>query len=185
MNPQLGVKVRRQHAFRTGKRANHPPEPPNRTPYCLPVRPLPYPMPDTATPDLRTLLRDAQTIAVVGLSDRPSRTSYAIAQYLQRAGYRIIPVNPYADEVLGAKAYPDVASIPAETQVDIVNVFRRSDKTAGVVRDTAARTQATGQQPAIWTQLGVSSADAEQEAADAGLPYIANRCIMVDHRSLL
>ena len=142
-------------------------------------------MPATATTDLRTLLRDAQTIAVVGLSDRPSRTSYAIAQYLQSSGYHVIPVNPYADEVLGAKAYPDVASIPAEVKVDIVNVFRRSDKTAGVVHDTAERAQATGQQPAIWTQLGVSSAEAERAAADADLPYIADRCIMVDHRRLL
>lgn len=135
--------------------------------------------------DLRDALQDAQTIAVVGCSPRATRTSHVIAQYLQDAGYRVVPVNPHRDELLGEPCYPDVASIPADVQVDVVNVFRRPEHTPGVVEETAQRAEATGQHPLVWTQLGVHHPDAEQRAEEAGLPYVANRCIMVDHRNLL
>ena len=135
--------------------------------------------------DLRSALADAQTIAVVGCSPRATRTSHAIARYLQDAGYTVIPVNPHRDELLGETCYPDVTAIPADVQVDIVNVFRRPEHTPGVVRETAERAEATGQKPLVWTQLGVHHPEAQQLAEDAELPYIANRCIMVDHRSLV
>ncbi|MEM1125276.1 MAG: CoA-binding protein [Bacteroidota bacterium] len=135
-------------------------------------------------PNLQTLFATAQTIAVVGCSPKPSRTSHQIARYLQQVGYRMIPVHPKATEILGAPCYPTVSAIPADVQVDIVNVFRQSAYTAGVVRDVIARRDATGQAPTIWTQLGVSSPEARAMAEEAGLPYVHERCIMVDHRML-
>jgi uncharacterized protein len=131
--------------------------------------------------DPDAVLRNARTIAVVGCSPRPSHTSHYIAQYLMDAGYTVIPVNPYHDELLGERCYPDLVSIPATTAIDIVNVFRRSEFTADTVRDAAKRAMSTGRQPVIWTQLGVHSAEAQKAAEEAGLPYVASRCIMVDH----
>ncbi len=131
--------------------------------------------------DTTALLEGAGAIAVVGCSPSPSRTSHKVAHYLQRAGYQVIPVNPHADEILGETCYPDVTSIPRDVTVDIVNIFRRSRYTAETVDDAARRMQKTGQRPAIWTQLGVSSPQAERRATEAGLEYIRERCIMVEH----
>ena len=135
--------------------------------------------------DLKDALQRARTIAVVGCSPRGFQTSHRIAVYLQRAGYRVVPVNPYHEEILGEPCYPDLQAIPAEVDVDIVNVFRRSQFTPGVVEDAVARMEATGDRPLIWTQIGVHHPEAERLAAEAELPYVADRCIMVDHRVLL
>ena len=134
--------------------------------------------------DLKHILETAQTIAVVGCSHQPSRTSFAIAKYLQEVGYRIVPVNPYREEILGEPCYPDLQHIPDDVHVDVVNVFRRPQFTAGVVDDALARAERTGEQPVIWTQLGVSSPEAAARAAEGGLPYVAERCIRVDHARL-
>ncbi|MEM1057008.1 MAG: CoA-binding protein [Bacteroidota bacterium] len=134
--------------------------------------------------DVREALTVARTIAIVGCSPRAFQTSHRIAQYLQEAGFRIVPVNPYHDEILGEVAYPDLQSIPDGLEIDIVNIFRRSEHTAGVVRDAIERAARTGHQPLIWTQLGVHSDEAEALAEEAQLPYVAERCIMVDHRTL-
>lgn len=132
-------------------------------------------------PAVTTYLQEATTIAVVGCSPRSTRTSHRIARYLQRAGYTVIPVNPHRDELLDTTCYPDVQSIPEDVQIDIVNVFRRPEHTADMVRDAIARAEKTGRQPVVWTQIGVSSMEAEQLAQEAGLPYVRNRCIMVEH----
>ncbi|MEL7171226.1 MAG: CoA-binding protein [Bacteroidota bacterium] len=138
-------------------------------------------MPTDTPIDLRAVLTEARTIAVVGCSPRASQTSHRIARYLQDAGYRIVPVNPHHETLLGEPCYPDLVTIPTEVIVDIVNVFRRPVFTEGVVADAAARLEATGQRPLIWTQIGVHSAEAEALAATHGLSYLADRCIMVDH----
>ena len=135
--------------------------------------------------ELRDALASARTIAIVGCSPRGFQTSHRIAQYLQGAGYTIVPVNPHHDEILGERSYPDLQSIPPEVKIDIVNVFRRSEHTADVVRDAAERASQTGRQPVVWTQLGVHSPQAQALADEAGLPYVAERCIMVDHRRLV
>ena len=137
-----------------------------------------------SSPDIVTVLRDARTIAVVGCSPRAFQTSHRIARYIQDAGFQMIPVNPHHDEILGETAYPDLASIPDDVEVDVVDVFRRPEFTADVVRDAAARAERTGQKPVVWTQIGVHSAEAQRLADDAGLPYVADRCLMVDHASL-
>ena len=136
-------------------------------------------------PDLHTTLSNARTIAVVGCSDRPSRTSYAIAHYLQDAGYRIIPVNPNISTCHGERAYPDLQSLPDDVQIDIIDIFRNPAHTAEMVQSAVAYAEATGTKPTVWTQLGVSTQEAQQLAEDAGLPYVKNRCIMVEHRRVL
>ncbi len=141
-------------------------------------------MPVTSSPDIPAALRSARTIAVVGCSPRGFQTSHRIASYIQRVGYQMIPVNPNHDEVLGETAYPDLVSIPDDEEIDIVDVFRRPEFTADVVRDAADRAERTGQRPLVWTQLGVHSPEAERLAAEAGLPYVADRCLMVDHAAL-
>lgn len=142
-------------------------------------------MPDVTSPDLKSVLDTAETIAVVGCSDNPSRTSYAIAQYLQNHGYRIVPVNPNVDTVLGETAYPDLPSIPQDVAVDVVDIFRAPQHTADMVRTAIERSEATGRTPVIWTQLGVSAPEARSVAAEAGFPYVRNRCIKVEHARLI
>ncbi|MGV3524507.1 MAG: CoA-binding protein [Candidatus Sericytochromatia bacterium] len=128
--------------------------------------------------DLGALLKQTRRIAVVGLSDNPSRDSYHVARYLLEAGYTLYPVNPALTEVLGQKAYAKLSELP-ET-VDMVNVFRRSEAVPEIVREAIDH----GAQ-SLWLQLGVGHADAEAEARAAGLEVVSNRCIMVDHARLL
>ncbi|MFB6278643.1 MAG: CoA-binding protein [Salinibacter sp.] len=142
-------------------------------------------MPDAQTPDFRTLLDDADTIAVVGCSATPTRTSYKIARYLQERGYRIVPVNPNYDEVLGETCYPDLPSVPADVEIDIVDIFRAPKHTAEMVRTAIERMEETGRQPVLWTQLGVSTSEAKALAGDAGLPYVRNRCVKIEYDRLL
>lgn len=136
-------------------------------------------------PDLKAILADARTIAVVGCSPNPARTSYAIARYIKQVGYRMIPINPTCDECFGEKTYPDLQSLPDDVQIDIVNIFRNPRYTADMVQMAVDYAQATGTTPAIWTQLGVSTREAEDLAEAAGLPYVKNRCLMVEHARLL
>lgn len=126
---------------------------------------------------LRQLLEDAKVIAVVGHSDKPSRTSYRIAQYLRAAGYKVYPVNPTVDEIDGEKSYASLDAIPEA--IDIVDVFRRSEFLEGVVAD-AARVGAK----AVWGQLGVRDDKAAAKAEEAGLDMVMDRCIKVDHARL-
>ena len=98
-------------------------------------------------------------------------------RYLQRAGYRCIPVNPNADEVLGERCYPSLADVPES--VDLVDVFRRAEYCAGVAREAAA----TGA-PALWLQLGLRSAEARDVAEEAGMEYVEDACTAVVHRRL-
>lgn len=120
------------------------------------------------------LLRKSRVIAVVGLSSKRFRPSYGVAEYMQKAGYRIIPVNPNEAEVLGEKAYARLEDI-AE-QVDIVDIFRRSEFVMPVVED-AIRMGAT----AIWMQEGVVDEEAAEKARAAGLTVVMDRCILKEH----
>lgn len=135
--------------------------------------------------DLKQILEDASTIAVVGCSNQPWRPSFRISAYLIDAGYEVIPVNPEHETVHGLRCYPDLKSIPGDVRIDIVNIFRRPQFTADMVRMAVAYAEATDTKPVIWTQLGVSSPEASQLAADAGLPYVHNRCILVEHSRLI
>lgn len=124
---------------------------------------------------MEQLLQNAKTIAVVGLSGKPWRTSYQVSQYMQSAGYRIMPVNPKETEVLGEKCYRTLEEIPEP--VDIVNIFRRSEEVAPVV-DSAIAIHAK----AVWMQMGIEDEKAAEKARAAGLQVIMDRCIMRDHQ---
>lgn len=132
--------------------------------------------------DLTAFLADAETIAVVGCSGRTSRTSHGVASYLQQVGYRVIPVNPHYTEILGERCYPDLPSVPDDVHIDLVNIFRAPQYTADMVQSAVKRIEQTGERPVIWTQIGVSSPEAKQLAEDAHLPYVENKCIMVEHQ---
>ena len=142
-------------------------------------------MSDFQTPDLQSVLETAETIAVVGCSATSTRTSHKIARYLQERGYRIVPVNPNYDAVLGETCYPDLPSVPADIEIDIVNIFRAPKHTADMVRSAIKRVEQTGQRPVIWTQLGVSTPEAKELTEDAGLPYVRNRCVKIEYDRLL
>ncbi|MCI4321233.1 MAG: CoA-binding protein [Thermoplasmata archaeon] len=129
---------------------------------------------------VRDILTRAETIAVVGLSDKPERDSNEVARYLQSVGYRIVPVNPVLTEVLGERAYPSLSAVPADVRVDIADVFRRPDQVVPVVQEAIER-----RVPTIWLQLGVANAEAAAKAGASGsVAYFENRCIMVEHRRL-
>ncbi len=134
--------------------------------------------------ELRSILESAKTIAVVGCSDRPDRTSYAISRYLESVGYEVIPVNPNHSSCAGNECYPDLLSIPEDVRIDLVDIFRNPRYTADMVRIAVERAEETGEKPVIWTQIGVSSKEAERLAKKAGLPYVKNRCTMVEHSRL-
>jgi len=128
--------------------------------------------------DISGLLERAKTIAVVGCSPKPERDSHRVAAYLQQAGYRVIPVNPGVDEILGVKAYPDLASIPEGIDIDIVDVFRSPEHVPAVV--DAVLERGAG---ALWLQLGCAHPESEQRAREAGLEVVSDHCIKVEHRA--
>ena len=127
------------------------------------------------------LLKRARTIAVVGLSPKPIRPSHSVARYLQRAGYRIVPVNPGHETILGERSYPTLGAAARDLTIDIVDVFRRSEL-AGAVVDEALTLRPLPR--LIWLQQGVADPAAEARAAAAGIPFVMDRCLAVDHRHL-
>ena len=132
-------------------------------------------MSEAITPDdreLRALLGEAQTVAVVGLSSRPNRYSNQVARYLQEHGYTIIPVNPSEDSVLGEPAYPSLRGIPTDVRVDVVDVFRRAEDTPEVARDAVAIGAKV-----FWLQEGIVNEEAARIASQAGLDVIMGVCI--------
>ncbi|MGM0898016.1 MAG: CoA-binding protein [Bacillota bacterium] len=127
--------------------------------------------------EIKEVLDNAKTIAVVGLSPNPMRTSYMVSKAMQQAGYRIIPVNPMADEVLGEKSYATLTDI-AEP-VDIVNVFRRSEFLPAIAEDFLKI-----EAPVFWTQLNVVDEAVFRRLQEAGYTVIMDRCIKVEHAIL-
>ncbi len=122
-------------------------------------------------------MRESKTIAVVGASPDPGRTSNRVMRYLQSAGYRCIPVNPNADEVLGEQCYPSLRDVPEP--VDFVDVFRRPEYCPAVAEEAVA----VGTR-ALWLQLGIRNPEARRIAEEAGLDYVEDACTLVVHRRL-
>ena len=122
-------------------------------------------------------LQNSKTIAVVGLSNNPMRASHGVSAYMQAQGYRIIPVNPQEDFVLGEKAYPSLLDVPEK--VDIVNIFRRPQFVPEVV-DQAIQIKA----PAIWMQEEVIHEQAAEKARQAGIFVVMDKCILKEHRNI-
>jgi uncharacterized protein len=126
---------------------------------------------------LKDILTHAKTIAVVGLSRSPGKESHAVARYLQGQGYRVVPVNPYAEELLGEKSYPDLLTIPFS--VDLVNIFRPSSAVMPIALQALEINSAT-----LWMQVGIIHHEAARFARQGGMRVVMDRCIMVDHRRL-
>ena len=123
--------------------------------------------------ELRSLLGQARVVAVVGISSKPWRPSHEVASYLQEHGYRIVPVNPNEEEVLGEQVYASLLDIPDDVHVDVVDVFRRAEHTPEVARDAVA----IGARM-LWLQEGIVSDEAARIAAEGGLEVIMGVCIM-------
>lgn len=123
------------------------------------------------------LLASSQVIAVVGLTDNPSRPAYGVSAYLMRAGYTVVPVGPDA-EVLGQTGYPDLPAVPFP--VDVVDIFRRADRVLPHVQE-AIEIGARG----VWLQLGIRNPEAEKLAEQAGLKVVADRCTKIEHADLV
>jgi predicted CoA-binding protein len=121
------------------------------------------------------ILKRYKTIAVVGLSSNPMRPSHEVSEYMQRAGYRIIPVNPNETEVLGEKCYARLEDVPEK--VDVVNIFRRAGEVPPVV-ESAIRIGA----PVVWMQLGIENEEAAERARAAGLTVVEDACILIEYK---
>jgi predicted CoA-binding protein len=135
-------------------------------------------MPVESDEELREIL-GLERVAVVGCSGTEGKDAHEIPNYLQRHGYDVIPVNPFADEILGEHAYDSLADV-AET-VDVVDVFRPSDEVAGIVEEAMERDDVK----VVWTQLGIRDDDAARRAEDAGLRVVQDECVKVEHERLV
>ena len=130
--------------------------------------------------DIQHILAHHRTVAIVGLSPKPHRASFGVAQYLQEHGYRIIPVNPNAHNVLGQKAYSSLTEAAAAGEsIELVNVFRNSDEVPPVIEEAIAVGAL-----AVWLQLGITNDDAAEMAEAAGLMVVQDRCIKTEHSRL-
>jgi uncharacterized protein len=124
---------------------------------------------------IQSILESAKTIAVVGLSSKRDRPSYGVAEYLQKQGYRIIPVNPNEAEVLGERAYPDLLSVPEA--IDVVDVFRNPSALPGIVSQAIQK-----QAKVVWMQPGAENYDAADAAEAAGLKTVIGMCMRAQHK---
>ena len=135
-------------------------------------------MPVESEAEIREIL-GLKTVAVVGASSTPGKDAHEIPKYLQENGYEVIPVNPYADEVLGRAPYDSLADV--EEEVDVVDVFRPSEEVAGIVDDALERDDVR----VIWTQLGIADDEAAERAEAAGKQVVQDRCMKVEHQRLV
>ena len=123
------------------------------------------------------------TIAVVGLSKDPAKPSHDVARYLQSCGYRIVPVNPTVEEVLGEKSYPSLLSLPDDLKrkIEVVDIFRRSEDVPPIVAEAMKLHQSFGHPKAIWMQLGIVDEASARRARHAGLQVVMDRCMKIEH----
>ena len=135
---------------------------------------------------IKEILEKYRVIAVVGLSKQPEKDSHRVSVYLQEHGYRIIPVNPFADEVLGEKSYPSLLDIPSEIQktIEIVDVFRPAKDVPPIMEQAIKLKQRNGKPYVVWMQLGIENEAAAEAGRRAGLIVVMDRCLMVEHNRL-
>jgi hypothetical protein len=135
---------------------------------------------------IKEILMRYKTVAVVGLSRDSSKDSYRVAEYLKNHGFRIIPVNPFVDEVLGEKSYKSLLDMPAETQktVEIVDIFRPSADVSSIVDQVIQLKRLYGVPFVVWMQLGIINEPAAEMARKAGLIVLMDKCMMREHRRL-
>ena len=136
-----------------------------------------FPKQNATSEEIRRILTSYKTVAIVGISDKPDRPSHHVADYLKGKGYRIIPVNPKIEEVLGEKSYPDLDSIPWD--VEIVDIFRKPEDVPGIVEQAIVK-----KAKVIWMQEGIVNNAAADRARAAGLQVVMNKCMLKEHRKL-
>ncbi|MEE9586104.1 MAG: CoA-binding protein [Nitrososphaerales archaeon] len=126
-------------------------------------------------------------MAVVGLSRNPEKDSNRVARYLQSKGYRIVPVNPSADEILSEKSYTTLLDLPEDlkSSIDVVDIFRPSEDVPPIVDQAVSLKKHFGKPDTVWMQLGIVNEDAARRARDAGIEVVMDRCMMIEHRRLL
>jgi uncharacterized protein len=127
--------------------------------------------------EIKEILSQNKTVAVIGMSKNPEKDAYTIPQYLKNKGYKVIPVNPTADEILGEKAYKKLSDVPGP--VDIVDVFRPSEDVPNYVDDVIAK-----KPKVFWLQLGIENTPAEEKVSSAGIKVVFDRCVMQEHKRL-
>ncbi|MDH5533640.1 MAG: CoA-binding protein [Candidatus Pacebacteria bacterium] len=125
-------------------------------------------------------LTPPKTIAMIGLSNKPERPSYIVAQYLINAGFNIIPVNPMVEEILGKKSYPSLEEVPDIENIDVVDVFRKPEAVMAIVEEIIK----LGVNPLLWLQEGVVNQEAKTKAEEAGLTVIMDLCMKKEHAAL-
>jgi predicted CoA-binding protein len=135
-----------------------------------------FPTVNSTNDEIKAILDEVKTIAVLGLSPDPSKDSYRVAEYLQSAGYTIVPVYPKEETILGEKVYRSLAEIPF--QIDMVNIFRKPDALNAIADACIAR----GDVKVFWAQKGIVNNDAAEHAKNAGMKVVQNHCSMVEHR---
>ena len=133
----------------------------------------------TQASDIAYILDHCRTVAVVGLSPKPDRDSYRVSRYMQAQGWRVIPINPNASSVLGETAYPSLTDAARHHRIELVNVFRNSEDVPPVVDEAIA----IGAK-AVWLQMGVVHDLSAEKARSAGLRFVQDKCLMVEHRKL-
>jgi len=135
---------------------------------------------------IKDILKKYKVIAVVGLSKEPGKDSHRVSAYLKQHGYRIVPVNPFADEVLGEKSYKSLLDIPPEIQktIEIVDIFRPSKDVPPIVEQVIKLRQTYGKPFMVWMQLGIVNEEAAEAAKRAGLIVVMDKCLMIEHHNL-
>lgn len=131
---------------------------------------------------LRSIFTRYNTIAVCGMSRSEHKSAHSVPRYMMQQGYKIIPVNPFAETILGLSVYPTLADVP--DHIDIVNVFRPSAGALDIVKEAIDRRRQKGDIDVVWLQLGIHNDEARQLAEAEGITFIQNRCIYVDHSRL-
>lgn len=137
-----------------------------------------FPTVNSDPKEMKDIFKNAKTIAIIGCSPDPSKASNMVASYLKDAGFKIVPVYPKEDIILGEKVYRSLSEIPFK--VDIVDIFRKPDVIASVVDECIAR----GDVDCVWTQLGLVNNEAAQKAEDAGMKVVQSRCTKIEHKKL-
>jgi predicted CoA-binding protein len=136
--------------------------------------------------EIKKILTKCKTIAVVGLSREPDKDSYRVSAYLKKHGFRIVPVNPFADEILGEKSYKSLLDIPVEIQktVDVVDVFRPAKDVPAIMEQAVKLKAMHGRPCVVWMQLGIVNEQAAETAKKAGFTVVMDKCMMVEHMRL-
>jgi uncharacterized protein len=136
--------------------------------------------------EIREILLKHKVVAVVGLSRDKDKPSYDVAMYMKNHGYRIVPVNPFVDEVLGEKSYKSLLEIPLEIQkiIEIVDIFRRAEDVPPIVEQAVKLKLVNGTPYVVWMQMGIVNEKAAEKAIKAGLTVVMDKCIMIEHKRL-